>query len=45
MFEFDCVMMWLNWYSFVVQIQQFSKCEDVWELRLSLEFLFLFDSF
>jgi hypothetical protein len=31
MFEFDCVMMWLNWHSLFVQfqIQSIWKCEDV----------------
>jgi hypothetical protein len=42
MFEFDCVMMWLNLHSLLVQrkIQSNWKCEDVPVLRLSLEFHF-----
>jgi hypothetical protein len=40
MFEFDCVIMWLNSHSLLVQFQSIWKCEDVWVLRLNLEFHF-----
>jgi hypothetical protein len=44
MFEFDCVMMWLNSHSYFVHIQSIWKCEDMSMLRLSLEFHFLLNS-
>jgi hypothetical protein len=40
MFEFDCVMLWLNSSSHFVSIHSIWTCEDVSVLRLSLEFHF-----
>jgi hypothetical protein len=46
MFEFDCVMMWLNSHPLLVvqrKIQTIWKCGDVSVLRLSLEISISFE--